>query len=162
MTTSTTDRGRLRDSIAGHEGLRLNPYLCSAGKLTIGYGRNLEARPISGPEWRTLWNAGDVRMTLTTRGAATLLEADMADAGHDARIVAPGFDALDPVRQGVLTEMVFQMGPTRVAAFRRMLDAVRARDFPRAAAEMRMSAWFLQTKQRAETLARRMETGSWT
>ena len=24
------------------EGLRLKPYRCSAGKLTIGYGRNLE------------------------------------------------------------------------------------------------------------------------
>jgi GH24 family phage-related lysozyme (muramidase) len=27
-----------------HEGLRLKPYLCPAGKLTIGIGRNLEAR----------------------------------------------------------------------------------------------------------------------
>ncbi|HOE90389.1 MAG TPA: lysozyme, partial [Candidatus Cloacimonadota bacterium] len=27
-----------------HEGLVLKPYKCSAGKLTIGYGRNLEAR----------------------------------------------------------------------------------------------------------------------
>ena len=30
-----------------HEGLRLNPYRCPAGKLTIGYGRNLDDVGIS-------------------------------------------------------------------------------------------------------------------
>ncbi|MCP4280350.1 MAG: lysozyme, partial [Alteromonas sp.] len=28
--------------IAQHEGLRLKPYKCTAGKITIGYGRNLD------------------------------------------------------------------------------------------------------------------------
>lgn len=33
-----------------HEGEKLLPYKCTAGKLTIGVGRNLEARGISKDE----------------------------------------------------------------------------------------------------------------
>ena len=33
-----------------HEGLRLKPYRCTAGKLTIGVGRNLEDKGISQQE----------------------------------------------------------------------------------------------------------------
>ena len=33
-----------------HEGEKLMPYKCTAGKLTIGVGRNLEARGISKDE----------------------------------------------------------------------------------------------------------------
>jgi lysozyme len=33
-----------------HEGLRLKPYLCPAGKLTIGIGRNLEGKGITKQE----------------------------------------------------------------------------------------------------------------
>jgi Phage-related lysozyme (muraminidase) len=37
----------LEDQLIDHEGLKLEPYECTAGKLTIGVGRNLEDRGIS-------------------------------------------------------------------------------------------------------------------
>ena len=36
--------------IKKHEGLSLKPYKCTAGKLTIGYGRNIEDKGISQEE----------------------------------------------------------------------------------------------------------------
>ena len=36
-----------RKIIKAHEGLKLKPYRCSSGKLTIGYGRNLDDRGIT-------------------------------------------------------------------------------------------------------------------
>ena len=33
---------RLRQMLTLHEGVRLKPYLCTAGKTTIGVGRNLD------------------------------------------------------------------------------------------------------------------------
>jgi len=33
---------RIKAQLVRHEGLRLKPYRCTAGKLTIGYGRNLD------------------------------------------------------------------------------------------------------------------------
>lgn len=32
---------RIKEQLVRHEGLRLRPYRCTAGKLTIGIGRNL-------------------------------------------------------------------------------------------------------------------------
>ncbi len=32
---------RIKAQLVRHEGLRLKPYRCTAGKLTIGIGRNL-------------------------------------------------------------------------------------------------------------------------
>ena len=43
--------------IAKHEGLRLKPYKDSVGKLTIGYGRNLDDVGISQEEAEILFSA---------------------------------------------------------------------------------------------------------
>ena len=40
----------LWDMLVRHEGLRLKPYRCPAGRLTIGVGRNLEDKGISSSE----------------------------------------------------------------------------------------------------------------
>ncbi|NBW16869.1 MAG: lysozyme, partial [Caulobacteraceae bacterium] len=41
------DRAALIRQIRLHEGERLKPYRCTAGKLTIGVGRNLDDRGIT-------------------------------------------------------------------------------------------------------------------
>jgi lysozyme len=41
---------RIQEQLVRHEGLRLKPYRCTAGKLTIGIGRNLDDRGISQKE----------------------------------------------------------------------------------------------------------------
>lgn len=69
------------------------------------------------------------------------------------------FPKLDPVRQGILTEMVFQMGLDGVAAFHNTLAAMERGDFKAAADGMRNSLWAKQTPARAQKLARIMETG---
>ena len=33
---------RIKEQLVRHEGLRLKPYRCTVGKLTIGIGRNLD------------------------------------------------------------------------------------------------------------------------
>ena len=38
---------RIKAQLVRHEGLKLKPYRCTAGKLTIDIGRNLEDRGIS-------------------------------------------------------------------------------------------------------------------
>jgi len=41
---------RIKAQLVRHEGLRLKPYRCTAGKLTIGNGCNLDDRSISQKE----------------------------------------------------------------------------------------------------------------
>ena len=44
----------VEELIIFHEGFRNKPYRCSAGKLTIGFGRNLENKGISISEARMM------------------------------------------------------------------------------------------------------------
>ena len=38
---------KIKDQLIQHEGLKLKPYQCPAGRLTIGVGRNLEDKGIT-------------------------------------------------------------------------------------------------------------------
>lgn len=48
MTESLLNR--IKAQLVRHEGLMLKPYRCTAGKLTIGVGRNLDDRGITQKE----------------------------------------------------------------------------------------------------------------
>jgi len=56
--------------------------------------------------------------------------------------------------------MAFNLGRPRLAKFKRMLAAIAAEDFVRAAAEMLNSSWAIDVGQRARTLARLMRDGN--
>lgn len=113
------------------------------GKLTIGYGRNLEERGIS------------------DREAEAMLRADVEHAAHYAQqLVSVGaWAAMGEIRREVLTQMVFQLGFHGTRKFGRMLAAIERGDYAAAAREMIDSNWYRQTTARAMTLAERMRTG---
>ncbi|MFD2234837.1 glycoside hydrolase family protein, partial [Phaeospirillum tilakii] len=52
--TTAYDPATLRADLIRDESLRLKPYRCPAGKLTIGIGRNLDDVGISREEAETL------------------------------------------------------------------------------------------------------------
>lgn len=131
----------LRQSLKAHEGLRLKPYTCTAGALSIGYGRNLEDRGISQSE------------------ADLMLENDIAECVAELHRAIPGWQKHDSVRQNVLVEMVFNMGMPRLLTFRKMLAALDALDYATAAKELLDSRYATQVGKRAETLAERLRTG---
>ena len=124
-----------------HEGVRLKPYRCTAGKLTIGIGRNIEDRGITMAE------------------AELLLCNDLADVRNGLANALPWVATLDDVRQRVLIDMAFNLGIGGLLQFERTLAAVRAGEFKRAAGMMLQSRWASQVGERAQRLARMMETG---
>ncbi len=131
-----------RSLIMLHEGLRLTPYLCSAGRLTIGYGRNLEDRGITAGE------------------AAFLLDSDLRDVTQSLDEFS-WFSGLSIVRQAVVTDMVFNLGISGFCQFQRMIRALELSDFDAAAAEMLDSRWAAQVGQRSARLARMMRENNW-
>ncbi len=130
----------LEAQLIEHEGLRLKPYRCPAGKLTIGVGRNLEDVGISQAE------------------AMLMLHNDIAAATADL-VRFTWYDQVGPVRLRALIDMRINLGPGRFRGFRRMLEALERGDYQAAALEMRTSVWAAQVGARAERLARMMETG---
>ena len=134
----------LTDLIKQHEGFRDRPYKCSAGKITIGWGRNLD----------------DVG--ITEHEALLMLNNDIKKAEDDLQSVFPPdflFSALTYPRYCVLVDMMFNLGLTRFRGFKKFIAAVNEKDWQTAAHEMLDSKWAKQVKTRAFELARMMEKG---
>lgn len=125
----------LKQRIKLHEGKRNTPYLDSRGVLTVGYGRNLRDVPFS------------------DRTIEVMFENDFKRAKEAAESFFV-YPALSDARRGVLIEMIFQMGASKVAEFSNFLDAVEEEDWQRAHDEMLDSKWAKQTPERAKKLAK--------
>lgn len=96
---------------------------------------------------------------ITEAEATDILINDSIIAANRAKNIAAGYRMKIPYdAQMILTEMVFQMGPQTVRAFRKFLTALTNNDYSTAAAEMRDSLWYSQTTKRAEYLARWMSS----
>jgi len=128
-----------------HEGVRLKPYRCPAGKLTIGVGRNLEDVGISPMESDILLGNDVERVMRETQGLVSVA----------------AMNAMGGTRRCVLYNMVFNMGRGAVTQFRKMLSALEALDYKEAAAQMLDSRWAKQVGDRAMELAEQMKDGQW-
>ncbi|MGB4716452.1 MAG: glycoside hydrolase family protein [Bacillota bacterium] len=130
----------IEDQLILHEGLRLKPYRCTAGKLTIGVGRNLEDKGITHDE------------------AMILLCNDIKEiTGQLER--HSWYVALGPVRRKVLIDMAFNLGMAGLMGFQKMIEALKRADYERAADEMIYSRWYRQVGERGRRLERMMRTG---
>lgn len=87
-----------------HEGMREKPYQCTAGKTTIGVGRNLDDVGISEDE------------------AMYLLHNDMVGTVRELVAVYPGFSDQLPARQVALIDFVFNLGITRAQKIQKVLE----------------------------------------
>ena len=147
---------RIKAQLVRHEGLRLKPYRCTAGKLTIGIGRNLDDRGISQKE------------------AYAMLERDIQDCEQWLIDEIPEiYKKLDEVRQSVLLNMCISIPQSRFAplrepcylgingllGFKNTLAFVKAGDWERAANNMLVSRWAKQVGRRAIELSELMRKG---
>ena len=131
----------LADMLIRHEGMRHKPYRCSAGKFTIGVGRNLDDNGISDDE------------------AMFMLRNDIARVGREVERALDYFVTLTLNRQLVLLDMCFNLGVSRLLGFKRMLAALKAGDYDKATVEMLDSKWAKQVGTRATELAAMMRGG---
>ena len=121
----------LRDDLIAEEGVRLKPYLCPAGKTTIGVGRNLD----------------DVG--ITEAEAMAMLDNDISRVNAQLAKALPWLGATPPGVQRAVANMTFQMGLGALLKFQKMLAALQGRDYNTARREALDSAWAKQTPQRA-------------
>ncbi len=135
------------ERIKRHEGLKLKQYRCPAGKLTIGYGHNLDAKGRMGliPAGRDLAREG-----ITLAEAEALLQRDISDAMADLRGVFKWFDTAPQSVQDVLLDMCFNMGLKGLLKFHNMLAEIVAGNYQTAADELKNSAYYHQVGDRAK------------
>ena len=131
-----------KDSIKSHEGYRLNPYECTEGFLTGGYGHKI----LEGEEVPT-----------TKEGWEALFDKDFEKAWSDMEILCETHNLPENEEMmSILCEMIFQLGFTGVSKFKMMIKALQEGNMEEASNQMKDSKWYVQTPNRCVALAERM------
>jgi lysozyme len=131
---------RLTQQLKVDEGFRDKVYSCSAGKLTIGYGFNLEDNKL--PE----------------HIATQLLGYNIGESIADCERFA-WFYTLSDVRKEVIINMCYNIGANGISGFKKMITAIEGGDFNEAAYQMMDSKWYHQVGDRAVRLVAMMKEG---
>ena len=132
----------VREQLKRHEGLRLKPYYCTADRLTIGYGRNLDDCGISKDE------------------AEIMLEYDIQKCVDSLKRRLPDvYIKLNPVRKAVLINMCFNLGIAGLCKFKNTLRYMRIGNYEKAADNMLLSKWATQVGKRSLELANLLRSG---
>lgn len=126
---------QLQRQLVAHEGLKLEPYRCTADKLTIGVGRNIED------------------IGITEEEAMFMLDNDIARVVEELNSNFPWFAGLTESRKNVLIDMCFNLGISRLKLFKNALKAMEEGLWDVAASEMLSSRWADQVGARAQRLA---------
>lgn len=124
---SPKDRALCGKQLAHHEGRRRFPYRCTAGKLTIGVGYNIDDRglgPMSKALGRTVTLNELGKNGLSEKDMDTVLDADISFFESRAMELFPEYDVLDPIRQRVVLDLAFNMG-RRALGFKKAVIALK-------------------------------------
>ena len=132
---------RLTNQLIIDEGLKLKPYRCSADKLTIGVGRNIEEVGISEEEARYLLK-NDIEMVT----AQCLAEF-------------PWFILLSDARKEAIVNLVFNMGLTTFKKFKKTIGYIEQGLFDLAGSELLDSNYARQVGDRSVRVANMLANG---
>lgn len=131
----------LIEALKRHEGLRKFPYKCSAGRTTIGYGRNLDDVGISRCE------------------ATLLMLEDIDRATQGVTSIFLDFPSFSVNRRNALINMTFNLGINRFCLFKKMIHAIKKGDWKEASRQAEDSKWRGQVGRRAEEIIKLIKEG---
>ena len=141
--------------IKRHEGWKLKPYLCPAGKQTIGAGFNFDANPFP-PDILSFMR---LYGRITEEMAERLLTISIDSAAYQCRDIYPEFDSFSEVRQNALIDFILNVGAGTAQKFKKMQKAIYFGNWHAAADEMVDSAWFHQVGDRGPEIVGMIRTG---
>jgi lysozyme len=128
---------KLIEMLKIHEGVETHAYKCSASKITIGVGRNID------PEGGIGLSEDEIDYLLQNDIDRIITELDFE---YD------WFSDLNEARQDAMIDISFNLGQTRLRKFQKALTAMSRNDWDTAADEFMDSKWSKQVGQRAKKL----------
>ena len=131
----------LIQAIKEHEGYRTFPYRCTANKLTIGYGFNLEDVGLSEEE-------SEIILKLRLQKL------------HNKLNELHWYAKQNQNRKDALIDMAYNLGYAGLLKFKNMIAALNINDYESAAVEALNSKWAAQVGKRANKIAHIIETGA--
>lgn len=115
------------------EGLRLKPYKCTAGKTTIGIGRNLDDNGIS------------------KEMAYQMLDEDVALANKACqKLFGEQWNSWSENRRLGWINFLFNVGFQTASKFKNTIRAARIEDWAEVEKHLKESLWYKQVGKRAE------------
>ena len=140
---------------AEFEGFRSKVYKCPAGFDTIGYGRNIEANPLSEGEKAQLNADGSVSEAVAKEWLREYLEKCYKELDKSFS----WFSKMDCVRKAALVDFNYNVGLGTLKTFKNTLRFFEAGNYKQAAANMRQSKWYAQVKRRGVKICDMVESG---
>ena len=137
---------RLIKMLKRHEGVKSHAYKCSAGKVTVGVGRNIDE------------NGG---IGLTDSEIDMLLANDIKRVEQELTDRFSWYRNLDSVRREAMIDIAFNLGITKLLDFKKALAAMESGVYFWASTEFNASRWAEQVGDRAEELCDMIETGEY-
>lgn len=144
----------LESDLRSDEGYSSTAYTDTQGKLTVGYGFNLDDPAaevicnLYGLNYQGLRN-GD---PMTRAQAEVVLGHFIGMVTGSIDMLIPNFWSLCDGAQRAAGNMYYNLGRTRFSGFHMMLAALVDENYAEAARQMQSSAWYTQVKQRAVRL----------
>tara|TARA_R110000803_G_scaffold54423_1_gene111139 strand:+ start:119 stop:532 length:414 start_codon:yes stop_codon:yes gene_type:complete len=129
-----------------HEGVEKYAYKCTADKVTIGVGRNID-------------KSGG--MGLSDDEIDYLLSNDIKRVSAELIRAFPWYSELDEVRKDAMIDMCFNMGLPRLSKFKNSLAAMKNGDYDIAALEFLDSNWAKQVGSRSITITDMIRSGEY-
>lgn len=141
-----------------NEGIRYKPYVCTAGYLTIGVGRNLDLNPLTECEKDVI---GDVMLGINKEQAFLLLRHDVNKVCQQLDDKLPWWKNLDSERQFVMIDLCFNLGINKLLGFKNTLAYIAQGNYEQAADNLLLSRYAQQVKGRAKRNADCLRTGKY-
>jgi len=130
----------LRKMLILDEGYESRLYADSVGKLTIGIGHNITDKGLRPYEIRLIY------------------DNDVQEVKDELQQYSWATDH-DKIRQLVIIDMAFNLGLFKLLQFKKMIAALKDKDYQRASEEMMDSRWARQVGVRADRLFYMMAVG---
>ena len=148
MQSITVNDEALKAELKRDEGCRTDIYIDTEGHATVGIGHLIVS---SDPEY-----GKPAKTEVTDERVQELFTQDVGIALKDCNAVFPNFDTLPQEAQRIIANMMFNLGRPRFMAFKKLIAAVNAKNWSKAADEMVDSRWYGQVGNRSQRLVERM------
>ena len=141
-----SQNNKLTEMLKRHEGVKTHAYKCSASKITVGVGRNIDPKGGIG---------------LTEDEIDYLLQNDIDRIISELDFQYEWFSDLNSARQDAMIDISFNLGQTRLRKFEKALAAMSLNNWDKAADEFMDSKWSEQVGNRAKELTDIIRTGKY-
>ena len=137
------------------EGFSARVYKCPAGFDTIGYGRNIEANPLTKQEKSQLRSDGSIDKEV----ALNWLRINLEKCYKELDSTFSFFKDLDLVKKAVLVDLDYNMGIGTLKTFKNTLKHFENNNKDGIVAGLTNSRWYKQVGNRGKRIISFLESG---